>query len=373
MPVKSIDLFYQEGSSDKIYCARITDDGGGKYTVHVEWGRRGSSLSTGTKAVKVSLDAAIKAFDRVVREKKGKGYEEMTATVRPAPVAPPDGEGSGSKVKGKRARVGRSAQLLSPIDDDELDDFLADDDHVAQQKVDGQRVLVHVTDEGIVATNRDGQMTQFGRALLSGLEYLPRGTVVDGEVVGSAYWLFDVLELAGDDVSARGYLERYRLIDEELEPGLGAGIRVLPVAIGKRAKAKLHDKLRQASAEGIVFKQRDAPYKAGRLATQRKYKFVRAADVVILENAGNAYLMAVYDGRSLFEVGKVFAGTTNASRKDLDRRLARGEQPVVEVRYLYATDDHQLYQPVFVGLRDDKDGTDCVRAQLVGTNRGVIE
>src|SRR5207248_919754 len=136
---------------------------------------------------------------------------------------------------------------------------------------------------------------------------------------------------------------------------------------GQRAKRSLHDKLRGASAEGIVFKHRDAPYTSGRGTTQRKYKFVKSADVMIVENAGNAYRMAVWDGRTLFDVGRVFAGTTNATRKELDARLGRGDKPVVEVKYLYATDDHQLFQPVFVGLREDKVAKACVRAQLVRT------
>jgi bifunctional non-homologous end joining protein LigD len=371
--VRSIELFFQEGSSDKVYNARIVEDRG-TYTVAVEWGRRGSTLSSGSKAVRVTLAVANRKFDSLVREKTNKGYEQITATVKPAPVAPPDGEGSGSKVGGQRARVGPGAQLLTALEDDALAGFLADDSVVAQQKVDGQRVLVHVGPTHL-ATNRDGQPTQIPARLLAGLDYLPHGTILDGEVVGDAYWLFDVLQLAGEDVRGRGYLDRWALLDEELEPALGDTARILPLALGKRAKQVLHDKLRHASAEGIVFKQRAAPYTSGRPAsggTQRKYKFVRSVDVVVLENAGNAYRMAVYDGRALFEIGKVFAGTTNASRKELDLRLGRGEHPVCEVRYLYATDEHQLYQPVFVTIRDDKIATACLRDQLVGTNRGVV-
>ena len=56
--------------------------------------------------------------------------------------------------------------------------------------------------------------------------------------------------------------------------------------------------LRTAKAEGIVFKQRSSPYKAGRPSSggaHRKHKFIKSADVVLLSNAGNAYLMGVYD------------------------------------------------------------------------------
>ena len=176
------------------------------------------------------------------------------------------------------------------------------------------------------------------------------------------------------DVAALSYGERFRLLVEELDPGLSEPVRVLTIAEGTKAKRRLCDTLRAAKAGGLVFKQRDAPYKAGRPAsggTQRKHKFVKSADVVLLSNAGNAYQMAVYDGAKLVEVGKVFAGTTNASRKQLDALLSAGTQPVAEVKYLYATDDEQLFQPVFVRIRTDKAAKACLRSQLVKTNRAV--
>ena len=371
--IKSIELFFQEGSSDKVYNATILEDGG-KFTVSVAWGRRGSKLNTGSKAVKVSRADADKMFERLVREKRGKGYEEKTGDHQPAAIAPPEGAGSGSKVTGKRAKVGHAAQLLTAIDDDDdLERFLADDQMIAQQKLAGVRVLVSVTPDGLVATQRDGKVTELASPrALAGLGYLPHGTIVDGEIMGDHYWLFDVLQLAGDDVRGRGYLERWEILDNELEPALSDGARILTVASGKKQKRALHDKLRKANAEGIVFKQREAPYTSGRGTTQRKYKFVKSADVMIIENAGNAYQMAVWDGSKLFEVGRVFAGTTNASRKELDARLSRGEKPVAEVKYLYATDDHQLFQPVFVAIREDKIAKACIRAQLVRTDRTVM-
>jgi bifunctional non-homologous end joining protein LigD len=370
--VKSIELFFQEGTSDKVYNAQIVKDGDA-YTVKVAWGRRGSGLQQGAKAVKVTLAVAEKKYDSLVREKTNKGYQPITAEVKPAKVAPPVGEGSGSKAPRARAKVGHSAQLLLDLEAHELADFLADDDMVAQQKIDGMRVLAHVG-ETILVTNRDGQKTDkvdFRR--FAGLSYLPPGTVVDGELLDDGtYWLFDVLQFGDADTRERGYLERWELLENELEPALSGDIKIVPIAVGKKKKQALHDRLRKAGAEGIVFKHREAPYTAGRGNTQRKHKFVKSADVVILENAGNAYLMGVYDGRKLFEVGKVFSGTTNATRKLLDDALGRGEKPIAEVRYLYASDDHQLYQPVFVRCRDDKPAKQCVRGQLLMTCRDVI-
>jgi bifunctional non-homologous end joining protein LigD len=376
--VKAVELFFQEGNSDKLYTAAIVEEAGA-YTVRVQWGRRGSSLNSGNKAVRVSLESAHKTFDKLVREKTGKGYQAITTASKPAAVAPPEGEGSGSKVQGRRAKVGLAAQLLTAIEQDELEAFLADDAVLAQQKLDGTRVLAHVTAEGVLATNRDGQKTaSVSVDVLEGLTHLPEGTVVDGEVLsgdeGPEYWLFDVLRFGERDVAALGYEARWRLLEEELEPALFGAIRVLPIAVGAQKKRALHTRLSASRAEGLVFKQRTAPYTPGRPSsggTQRKFKYVKSADVVLLSNAGNAYLMAVYDGAKLFEVGKVFAGTTNDSRKRLDGLLGRGEQPVAEVQYLYATDDEQLFQPVFVRLRDDKAPKQCLRSQLAKTNRDV--
>jgi len=378
-PVKSIKLFFQEGSSDKVYYATILEDAG-TYTVKVEWGRRGSTLNQGNKAVKVSLEAAQKTFDKLVREKTGKGYQPITDEVQPAAVAPPEGQGSGSKVTGKRAKVGYAAQLLNPIEDHELERFLKDDGYVAQQKLDGHRVIAHVNKGEILATNRSGQRTSVAADLLEGLGGLPHGTVVDGEVVphetGHVYWLFDVLRVAGREVTSLGYVERWELLDGELEPGLSGQVRVLPIASGHKKKRALHDRLQESKAEGVVFKDAKAPYQAGRPSsggTQRKHKFIKSADVVLLSNAGNAYQMAVYDGSKLVEVGKVFAGTTNDSRRAIDKLLGDGKRPVAEVKYLYATDDEQLFQPVFVRLRDDKPAKECLRSQLKKTSRDAVD
>ena len=114
--VKSARLFFQEGSSDKLYNADIVEDDEGLFTVKVAWGRRGAKLNTGKKALRVSLKEAERAFDKVVRDKTKKGYEEISEEVQPAEVAPPVGEGSGSTVATTSASSftpsGRTRNLL---------------------------------------------------------------------------------------------------------------------------------------------------------------------------------------------------------------------------------------------------------------------
>ncbi len=377
--VRTVKLFFQEGSSDKVYHATLLDEGGGAYSVEVEWGRRGSPLNRGKKAVKVTLASAEKTLARLVHDKTTKGYEELTEIARPQPVAPPEGSGSGSRASGVRKRVGHSAQLLNSVEEDEALGFLDDDRMIAQQKLDGNRVLVHV-DEEIVATNRSGQVTSIHASILEGVSSLPRGTVLDGEVVpgqgGPVYWLFDVLYIGTEDLRGHGYLARWERLDGEIDPGLSGPIQVLECAHGAADKRALYERLRGARAEGIVFKAKDAPYKPGRPASggpHFKHKFVKSADVLLTENAGNAYRMMVHDGKKLKDVGKVFSGTTNESRQEIDQRLSLGERLIAEVRYLYATADDQLFQPVFVRLRHDKLPAECVLGQLEKTSREVHE
>lgn len=374
--VRSVELFFQEGSSDKVYNARIVEENG-LYTCQVEWGRRGSPLNTGAKAVKVSRDKADKVFDKLVREKTSKGYQEVTAGVAPAAVAPPVGQGSASRVAGTgRKRLGQAAQLLNPVEEHALEALFVDAGIVAQQKLDGQRVIAHVGAE-VVATNRAGQVTQVPQQVLDALAAAPAGTVLDGELCagdgGPLYWLFDMLQHRDDDLRGLGYHERYARLTAAAQ-GLAGPVKVVATARSEADKRALYRKLEGDRAEGIVFKRAAAPYQPGRPASgghQLKYKFVKSADVMITSNAGNAYQMAVHDGDRLVEVGKVFAGTTNETRRQIDELLAAGERPVAEVRYLYATDGDQLFQPVFAQLRDDKEPADCTLAQLVRTNRSV--
>ena len=379
MPIKEVKLFFQEGNSDKVYYARIVPSGPG-FDVVVEWGRRGSTLQQGKKALRVTREKAEATLEKLKREKMNKGYEEMTAGVKPAEVAPPMGEGSGSRATGVRKRVGRVAQLLNPVDSHEVDALLHDDAWVAQQKLDGTRVLCHVVDGEVLPTNRSGQKTAMGGGVLKGLIHLPNGTVVDGEVVKldgeEIYFLFDVLEFAGDDVSKESYAKRFERLTDELEPGLSDPVRVLETATTGAQKRSLYERLMQAGAEGIVFKDKRAPWSPGRPSsggTQLKCKFVSAADVLLVENAGNAYRMQVYAGGKLRDIGKVFSGTTNESRKALDARLEKGQRVVAEVRYLYATDDLNLFQPVFVRARTDKAEKECTLEQLKQTNREVVD
>jgi len=375
--IDSVKLFFQEESSDKLYNAQIVEEDG-LYSVSVQWGRRGRKLSEGNKALKVSLVAARKAFDKVIRQKKKKGYEEWTEAVKPAAVAPAMGQGSASRAGvHRRERIGTAAQLLNPVEESAVEGLLTDDAVIAQQKFDGKRVIVHIGDT-MQAANRRGELTSLDPTIQAALSSLPTDTVIDGELVpdtnGPTYHVFDLLRDAGDDLTALPYTKRCARLSAVCA-GLSAPIVQVRSATTTDEKRALLAYLQEHSAEGVVFKQADAPYTPDRPPSggpQLKHKFVKTADVVITANAGNAYQMAVMDSGALRDIGKVFAGTTNESRALLDAALSAGESPIAEVRYLYATDADILFQPVFVRIRADKSAQECRLTQLVHTNRGVV-
>lgn len=369
--VKSIRLAYRDGSSDKVYHAAIVEDGG-KFSVEVEWGRRGSTLSTGNKAKATTLEKAQAAFDKVVKEKTGKGYEE---------VAGEDGQKTlvGLSATGGREQLEQTAQLLNPIEEDEVQQFILDDEWVGQQKYDGVRIIAHLNDE-IKFTNRKGQVTVVAKVVEETLAKFPKGTVLDGELLPassgeeSIYWVFDILQLKGQNTKEAGFEERHQLLSILIKKLGTPYVKLAPIYVGPGEKRNLVESLRKQNAEGVVFKKGDAPYVAGRPnsgGNQRKLKFTKTADVFLLSFDDKAYQMAVMHEGKVRKVGKVYTGTTADERKKLDAILKNGEAPVVEIRYLYATDGDICFQPVYVRLRDDKTPDECLLSQLVRTNREV--
>ncbi|MCE9610150.1 MAG: WGR domain-containing protein [Chthoniobacter sp.] len=75
MNLESITLYFREGSSDKVYQASLEKEPGGRFLVNFAYGRRGSTMNTGTKTAQpVGMDDARTIYDRLVREKTANGY-----------------------------------------------------------------------------------------------------------------------------------------------------------------------------------------------------------------------------------------------------------------------------------------------------------
>ncbi len=73
-------LHFQSGKSDKVYEVEVCEHSDGAYLVNFRYGRRGTTLREGTKTPSpVSLEKANQLFEKLMEEKKRKGYTEANA------------------------------------------------------------------------------------------------------------------------------------------------------------------------------------------------------------------------------------------------------------------------------------------------------
>ena len=137
-------LHYREGSSDKVYQAAIEpkDDG---FIVTYVYGRRGNTLTTGTKTSSpVPLATATGNFDKLIAAKLAKGY---TPSEDGPPYQQTGDEGRDSGIR---------CQLLNPVGESEPARLLTDTRHCLQQKHDGRRMPVRKQGDDITGINRRG-------------------------------------------------------------------------------------------------------------------------------------------------------------------------------------------------------------------------
>ena len=191
-----ITLYYREGSSDKVYHAVIEPQGEG-FVVNFAYGRRGSTMSTGTKTSSpVDYDSAKNIYDKLVREKVAKGYTEG-----------PDGTPYQHTEKEDRV-TGLLPQLLNPINEQEVKRLLKDPSWALQEKFDGRRVLVRKAGAEIHGINRKGLLIGLPSPIVVGAHKITSDFILDGECVGDVLYAFDVLECDGQDYQSLPYRRR---------------------------------------------------------------------------------------------------------------------------------------------------------------------
>jgi ATP-dependent DNA ligase len=343
--MESITLYYRDGRSDKVYQASIEAMEPG-FVVNFAYGRRGSTMNTGTKTQSpVSFEEAQKVHSKLIREKLAKGY---THGAEGTPYSSPE----------KNKPSGITPQLLNPVEEDKLEGLLDSPDHYLQQKYDGKRLILRKSEDGIQGINRRGLECGVPETILNGAGKIAGTWTLDGEAVGDVLFVFDILELEGLDLRPQPYSKRLVVLLNLLMGAQQNAIRWSDPWIDPFQKRRRFHDLQNEFAEGVVFKHKDAPYTAGRPASggaQLKYKFVETASVLVtaineqrsvgigfIDHPGTAGNVAIPSNHSVPKIGAV-----------------------VEVRYLYAMpESHALYQPVYLGERDDIEPSECSRGQL---------
>jgi bifunctional non-homologous end joining protein LigD len=343
-----VTLYYREGSSDKVYQAAI-EPRGELFVVNFAFGRRDSTLQTGTKTLTpVAFEAAKRTYDKLVREKKAKGYTEG-----------PDGTPYQHTENEERA-TGLLPQLLNPIDESEAKRLVREAGWALQEKFDGRRVLVSRYGTEVHGINRKGLLIGLPETVSQAAGQFSSNFILDGECVGDLFYAFDLLECDGEDLRPLPYQRRLVKLSALLNRPSVPHIELVETATDPANKERLWRHLLSEKKEGVVFKQLNAPYTPGRPSSggpQLKHKFYATLSAVVAGvNAKRSVELQLLDGKEWRRVGNVTI-PHNFRVPEVDA--------VVEVRYLYAfRESNAVYQPVYLGPRQDVEPRECVLSQL---------
>jgi bifunctional non-homologous end joining protein LigD len=243
----------------------------------------------------------------------------------------------------------------------------------------GRRMLL---DGEVVAY--DGEQTSFGR-LQQRLGVARPSTQLIG-AYPVVYCVFDLLELDGEDLTARPLVQRRARLTEAIRSS--DALQLIDSARGDSER-------RFAEActsgwEGLIAKRADAPYTRGRSKDWLKLKCAWEQEFVIggfTEPAGSrtdfgALLVGYNEDGQLRYAGKVGTGYNAATLHDLGARLRALETPesafldarpvprgthwtrpelVGQIGFAEWTTDGRLRQARFLGMRDDKRPDEVVR------------
>jgi bifunctional non-homologous end joining protein LigD len=290
-----------------------------------------------------------------------------------------------------------------------------------QLKFDGYRAIAFKTGGRVSLRSRnDHDFTRRHPDIVRALERLPDDTAIDGELVALdrdgrpsfnalqnfdaaattvLYYVFDVMVLAGRDVSSEPLDVRQSLLERRVVPALDE-----PAKYMGELRAPLRDLIHSVKAhglEGLVAKRRTSRYESGqRSGAWLKMRVNRGQEFVIGgytvgTRTFDALIFGYYDGGRLLYAARTRSGFTPAIRAQLARKLrplevaecpfanlpeaksgrwgqgltkekmadCRWVEPrlVAHVEFLEWTADDHLRHTRFVGLRDDKAARDVRR------------
>lgn len=334
---RSVTLYCREGSSDKEYQLRLEPSGDG-FVVNFAFGRRGSALKPGTKTQSpVAYDAAAKIYDKLLKEKTGKGYTEAESGMRYV----------GTDLESRDS--GLTPQLPTAILPSDAARYENDDEWVAQEKFDGENRMIVVEAGSVGGVNRKGLTCPVPAHWdAADVPHANGRAVLCGEDMGGKLVAFDIVELDGRDLRALDFIERHDILDH-LGETAGDWLVVAPVAIGTAAKRALLARMVAEDGEGVVYKRAHAAFDAGRSNNAFKHKIQESSTFEVMKvNDQRSVAIALRDEANVpVPMGNV---TVPANHP------VPSVGALVEVEYMYRFEDGALMQPKFKGERTDIEG-----------------
>jgi ATP-dependent DNA ligase len=253
-----------------------------------------------------------------------------------------------------------------------------------EQKFDGIRLLAYRRGDEVQLFSRN-RLPQHLPSIAAAIGRLPvSDAILDGELVGGRYHIFDVMWLDGRDVMTRTLEDRRDLLAAlPLEPPLRR--------VSLLDEASPWERAAREGWEGVIAKRRGTPYEQRRSPHWLKMKCEAAQEFVVggfTDPQGarvglGALLVGYYEGEDLVFAGKIGTGFDTKLLLDLRARLDRLEvlvkpftagtglprlgahwvrpEIVVQVGFIEWTVHGKLRHPRLLGVRFDKAAREVVR------------
>jgi DNA ligase D-like protein (predicted ligase) len=286
-------------------------------------------------------------------------------------------------------------------------------------KLDGYRLeVVRSAGKTSLYSRRQNVLNQRFHAIATALEDLPKGTVIDGELVALGphggpdfnllqnfrsaesriiYYAFDILIHKNRDLTGLPLSERRTILDTVVEPGEHVALS----QVSDLSAAEMLKFAKSRGLEGVVAKRSDSVYQPGqRTGLWSKYRINLGQEFVIggyvPSHLGvDALVVGFYRGKDLIYAARVRAGLVPATRREVFEKIKRlktakcpfanlpelaagrwGQgltaekmkecvwlrpEAVARIDFLEWTGADHLRHTKFVALRDDKDPSKVVR------------
>ena len=298
-------------------------------------------------------------------------------------------------------------------------------DWIYEVKFDGVRALALKERDAIRLLSRNANdLTERYSSVAEALESLPaQEATLDGEIVAIdpqgrssfellqsflkggkekpplVYYVFDLLNLDGKDLTSLPLVKRKELLEHLIENSS----ETIRFSTSLQANpGRLVKEMQKRGLEGIVAKLKSSKYQSGRRSgSWAKYKWTHEQEFVIggytppkgTRTEFGAILVGYYQDKKLLfasKVGSGFDGRTLASLSAQFQKLIRKSCPfanlpepllpgmtaskmrtctwlqpklVCQIRFSEWTRDHHLRQPIYLGLRDDKKPSQVIREE----------
>jgi bifunctional non-homologous end joining protein LigD len=276
-------------------------------------------------------------------------------------------------------QLAKQAELTS------LEAFIKDDRWVMEQKLDGNRILMMSPGADMPPTliTRNGSL--YSKKVPKAIQdfRFPEGNdagqfILDGELVGNEFWIFDFIVEGVIDAKMPLRSRRHALEQSFFAwSGGNSSLRLVPQAQTVDEKIRLAEKALANNFEGLLLKDREAPYRSGgRTEEWLKVKFVSTVDCFVTgvrtdgKDSVDLGLLDVDPSRALAPT-QIAVGRASLIGKEKNGTINVGD--VLEVRYLYCGAGGRLFQPTILRKRDDKRAVECTTQQLKWVNKEVLE